>query len=301
MEWQQILGFYQVARLQSFTKAGEATYRTQSALSQQIKSLEAELDCRLFERIGKGKLRLTPAGEKFLRFAELVLERHEWLKEELGQLKGSRKGWLRVAAPFTTLYHLFPEKIRDYAAHYPEVELTLLDRSQSAVLDLVREGDIDFGCVLESIAPKELVIIRWKKVATFLMVPTQHPLTAEKRVTLEQLARYPLILPSRNLKYSGRSTLERHLGRLGLDYRIVMESSNVELSSVYVEMGLGVSLATVVDFLPALKTRRLEFLPLDHYFKPDHIALVMRKGKDVAGYKSAFVNTLLGGSVLPGA
>ncbi len=81
MEWQQIIGFYHVARLQSFTKAGEATFRTQSALSQQIKTLEGELDCQLFERIGKRKLALTPAGERFLRFSELVLEKYEKIKE----------------------------------------------------------------------------------------------------------------------------------------------------------------------------------------------------------------------------
>ena len=62
MEWQQIVGFYQVARQDSFTRAAEATFRTQSALSQQVKALEGELGCRLIERIGKRKLRLTEAG-----------------------------------------------------------------------------------------------------------------------------------------------------------------------------------------------------------------------------------------------
>ncbi|HAY21466.1 MAG TPA: LysR family transcriptional regulator, partial [Desulfobacterales bacterium] len=53
MEWQQLLGFYQVAKLGSFTRAGEATYRSQSALSQQVKALEEELACPLLERIGR--------------------------------------------------------------------------------------------------------------------------------------------------------------------------------------------------------------------------------------------------------
>ena len=77
MEWQQMLGFYHVARLGSFTKAGEATFRTQSALSQQIKALEEELGCRLLERIGKRKLRLTSPGERFFRFAQENLARYE--------------------------------------------------------------------------------------------------------------------------------------------------------------------------------------------------------------------------------
>lgn len=69
MEWQQIVGFYHVARLGSFTKAGEVTLRSQSALSQQIKALEDEFGCHLFERIGTRKLKLTPAGERFLEFS----------------------------------------------------------------------------------------------------------------------------------------------------------------------------------------------------------------------------------------
>jgi hypothetical protein len=73
-----------------------------------------------------------------------------------------------------------------------------------------------------------------------------------------------------------------------------MESSNVELSSLYVEMGLGISFATVVKDLPVLKKRKLEFIPLAQIFKPDHIAVVMRKDKILASYKSAFINELFG-------
>lgn len=81
MEWQQLLGFYQVARLGSFTKAAAATFRSQSALSQQVRALEAELDCLLLERLGH-RLRLTPAGEKLLEFSRTLLAGYETFKEE---------------------------------------------------------------------------------------------------------------------------------------------------------------------------------------------------------------------------
>ena len=92
MEWQQLLGFYQVAKLGSFTKAAAATFRTQSALSQQVKALEEELDCQLLERLGKRRLRLTPAGEKLLAFAQGLLAQWETLTEELRDLKGRPQG-----------------------------------------------------------------------------------------------------------------------------------------------------------------------------------------------------------------
>ncbi|MGD9082017.1 MAG: LysR family transcriptional regulator [Desulfobacterales bacterium] len=292
MEWQQIIGFYYVAKLGSFTKAADATFRTQSALSQQVKNLEEELGCRLLERIGRRKLRLTSAGQRFFKFSETSLERYRSLTEELNELKGLQKGLLRMAAPFTTLYHLVPFALKNYIKQFPNVELTILDRSQHNILDLIKNGDIDFGLVLKSNVPKNLSSLRWRKVRTVLMTPLGHPLTKAKRVALKQIGKYPLILPPINLKY--RSNLEEKFQKLGIDYHVIMESSNVELSSLYVEMGLGISFATIVTDLPELKRRKLEFLSMDHLFKPDYIAVVMRKDKTLTSYKRAFIKILFG-------
>ena len=294
MEWQQIIGFYQVAKLGSFTKAGDATFRTQSALSQQIKALEKELDCQLFERIGKRKLRLTSAGERFFEFAEAILESYDCLKEDLSELQGLQKGRLRIAAPFTTLYHLVPETLKEYINQFPYVELTILDRSQQVVIELVRNGDIDLGFTLESEVPKDLALLRWKRVETVLMVPVGHPLVEAARVTLRQIAKYPLILPPKDLRFTCRRILEDRFQKLGLDHQIVMESSNVELTSLYVEMGLGISFATVVRDLPALEKRNLVFIPMNTLLKPDFIAVVMRRDKVLSSYKSTFINLLFG-------
>lgn len=299
MEWQQILGFYHTARLQSFTAAAEATFRTQSAVSQQIKALEEELDCKLFERVSKRNLRLTSEGERFFKFAALVVQEFESLKEEIEELKGSKRGHLKIAAPFTTLYHLFPEVVKRYTSQFPGVELTLLDRPQERVIELVRNGEIDFGFILERMVTKDLLTIRWKEVETVLMVPPGHPLCDPGRVSLEQLSEYPLILPPRHLEQTGRMALEEQFRNLGLDYRIVMESSNIELSSVYVEMGLGISFARIVRDLPALKQRKLEFLSLSHLFEPGHIALVMRRDKAMAPHKEAFIALLPGERDMP--
>ena len=154
MEWQQLLGFYQVAKLGSFTKAAAATFRTQPALSQQVKALEIELGTRLLERLGKRRLKLTPAGEKLLAFARGLLAQWEALTDELGQLQGRHQGPLSLAAPFTTLYHLLPETLLAYLQAYPQVELTLLDRDQASVFALVKAGDIDFGLALQSLVPR---------------------------------------------------------------------------------------------------------------------------------------------------
>lgn len=296
MEWKQIVSFYHVARLKSFTRAAGAIFRTQSALTQQIKALEEELGCLLFERIGKRKLKLTVAGEKFLTFAEAMINQYESLLEELAELKGIQKGRLSIAAPFTTLYHLLPEVLQKYVQQFPWVELTVFDRSQQNVIELVKNGEVDFGLVLESVVPKELAKIRWKKVEAVLLTPAGHPLSEAKQVTVRQIAQYPLILPPKTTEYTSRVKLEELFRELGVNYRIVMESSNVELSSLYVEAGLGISFATIVRDLPALKQRKLVYVSLNHLFDPGYIAVVMRKDKILQSFKSAFVNILLNGS-----
>ena len=292
MEWQQIIGFYHTAKLGSFTKAAEVSFRTQSAISQQVRNLEDEFGCRLFERIGKRNLRLTSAGKRFLRFSETVLKNFESLVEEFQDVKDSKKGNLRIAASFTTLFHLVPSSLIRYAEQFPNVELTILDRSQQDILELVKNGEIDFGFLLESNSYKDLMVFRWKKVQTVLMTPLNHPLTRVKKITLKHIGRYPLILPPANLKY--RSSLEERFQKQGIDCRVIMESSNVELSALYVEMGLGISFATVVTDLPDLNQRKLRFLPMDHLFKPDYIAVVMRKSKTLLSFKNAFISILFG-------
>ena len=293
MEWQQIVGFQHVARLGSFTRAAEATFRTQSALSQQIKALEQELGCMLFERIGKRKIRLTPAGEKFLSFSAEILEKYDLFLGSLSGLKGVPQGPLRIAAPFTTLYHLCPAIFSEYANRFPQVQLTILDRPQKRAIELVRNGEVDFALALESLVPQDLNFLRWKQVETVLIVPPGHPLLAEVPITLEMIARYPLILPPKTAEHVNRLRVEERLQKLGVRYHVIMESSNVELSSVYVEMGLGISFATVVRELPFPTERRVEFLPLTHYFEPDHLAVIRGRSKALPPYKEALVSMLL--------
>ncbi len=295
MEWQKINGFYHVAKLGSFTQAAEATYRTQSALTQQIKSLERELDCQLLERIGKRKIVVTPLGERFFRFAESLLQEYDKLIGDIGEHKGLKKGRLRIAAPFTTLYHLLPEIVKKYNKRFPWVALSLLDRPQRDVVGLVRSGDVDFGIAVEGIISRDLNKHKWKKVEPVLLTPSGHPLAKAKQVTLERIAECPLILPPKSTEFLHRNRLEDLFRKHGLRYSVIMESSNIELSSLYVEMGLGVSFASIVKGLPVFKKRKqLGYVSLRHYLGFEHICIATRKDKKTTAYQEAFLTMMLG-------
>ncbi|HVN97096.1 MAG TPA: LysR family transcriptional regulator [Syntrophorhabdaceae bacterium] len=289
MEWQQIVGFYQVANLGSLTRAAEATFRTQSALSQQISALEKEFGCLLFERIGKKKLVLTPAGERFLQFAQKLLGEHEQLVSEIKEIGRLHSGRLRIAAQFALLYYFFPEVVREYSQLFPHVQLTVIERAPSEVIDLVKTGEIDLGVAMESMVPKGLVAIRFRKTNTLLVTPSGHPLAGRKRVLLEDLARYPLILPPKHMKYAGHH-LEQKFEALGIPYRISMEASNFFLSVRYVEMGLGIALCARGLGCESLLDKRFEIIPLDHIIEPDYAAVVVRKDKNLQPHQSGFVS-----------
>ena len=298
MEWQQLKGFLATARLGSITKAAQATLRTQSAVSQQIRALESELGLELIQRLGRRKLLLTPAGERLQEFCALVLAEEERLGSDLAAMQGRPRGRLKLAAPFTTLYQLLPDYLRGYLSTSPHVELSILDRSQSQVIDMVRGGEADLGFALESMAPPDLDKRRWKKVVTRVMTPKDHALAKAKRVGLRRVAQHPLILPPAGL---GRQRLEERLNRLGVDYRVVMESANVELSALYVEKGLGVSFATVIQGAPWLEHRNLAFIPLDKGFPPDYLSIVTRKGQKLLPAQAAFIHGLTRYRPLAGA
>ncbi|MBM4287283.1 MAG: LysR family transcriptional regulator [Deltaproteobacteria bacterium] len=291
MEWQQLVGFYHAARLGSFTKAAAATFRTQSALSQQVKALEAELNCQLLERLNRKKLRLTPAGEEVWRFAEAVLLGYEQLQAQLQAGRDPTAGSLRLAAPFTTIYHLFRQVLGEYQRAWPGVRLTILDRPQAEIIALVREGEVDLGFALASRTPADLTVRPWLSVEPFLLVPVDHPLTQVAEIGWPEVARYPLILPP--AKTPPRDRIERQLQHLGLAYHVILESANVELSALYVELGLGLAPATLVSSdLPELRQRRLAYLPFSQLAPPDTLVILQRRNKVLLPYQQAFLECL---------
>jgi DNA-binding transcriptional LysR family regulator len=293
MEWQQLRGFHFVAKERSFTKAAKLTYRTQSALSQQIKSLEQEFGCTLFDRTTPRKISLTAEGERLFEFSEEVLSKFEVLKEDMYAMQGQPIGNLKFAAPFTTLTRLFPEILSSFTEKFPFVKFKVLDRHQSEAIRLVQRGEVDFCVALQSSIPETLKSISWKKVHFVLMVPSNHPLTKFKRLTVNQIAKYPLILPPQNMLLPRRKRFIESLKNASKDFQVVMESSNVELSSIYVEKGLGISIASVIEGLELLNNRELQFISLDNHLKPEQLSLVMRKRTILSGYKKSFIDLVL--------
>jgi DNA-binding transcriptional LysR family regulator len=288
MEWQQIIGFYQVARFGSITKAAEATFRTQSALSQQISALERELSCLLFERTGKRRLQLTLAGERFLRFADILINEQESLVHELKEMKRESIGRLKIVAQFAPLYYFFPEVFRAYRDLFPLVDLFVVERPPREAMELVRQGEVDLAIGTESMVPTDLTTMRLRQLNNFILVPLDCPLGESRQVTLEEIAKYPLIVGPRHMRTIHQLLLNK-FEELKIPYQVIMESSNLVLSSRYVEMGLGTTIFSAWFAIDIPSKRRLKVISIDHIIKPGHVAVVMRKDKRLQQFQSAFL------------
>ncbi len=293
MEWQQLVGFYSVVELGSFTRAAEATFRTQSALSQQIKKLEDELDCKLFDRIGKQSISLTSAGVRFFKFAEEVLRQEKQFQEDLDEIKGITSGSISLAAPPGVLRFLLVEPFSEYQMLHPKVELNVLQRNPLECIDLVQSGSIDFGFAHGSTIPGSLKSISWKSVHYMAIAPKGHPLTKLPKIQITDLVHYPLILTSKDSKFTARSKLDEQVNEAGLRYRTFLESANVLLIGDFVSRGLGVSILLGYDAMKQLYEDDLDFIPMDHIFPPESISIVMRKDRWFPPVKEEFIHFVL--------
>jgi DNA-binding transcriptional LysR family regulator len=293
MEWAHIVSFRLVARYGSVTKAAKIACRTQSAISQQIKALETELGCSLFERSGKRLLRVTEEGLAMIRFAESALAGRELLTEEIFALKGLLKGSLTLSAPFTTIWQLLPGRLSSFHANYPDVKLKILDSPQLEVVRLVESGEADIGFALESEIPTSLTAHRWKTLKPFLVVPSDHPLNGDKPVRLEDVVLYPLIVPPRESQNPGRHKMLKAIQDKGLTYKISMESSNVELNSLYVRNGLGLSFAMVAEGEKINKQKGTSLVPLDVELSEEHLTIFCRRERLKAPAVERMISSLL--------
>ncbi|MGD9159716.1 MAG: LysR substrate-binding domain-containing protein [Desulfobacteraceae bacterium] len=184
--------------------------------------------------------------------------------------------------------------MKKYKELYPKVEMRFFEMTPSDIIDAVKSGDIDFGIASEDLIPKDLASIRWRETDSHVVTPIGHPLTKLSKITLSDLAKYPLILSPKLMKYSKRRMLEKKFIQEGLSYKIAMEASNFILASTYVELGIGIAFVALGFELNKYEPlKKVSYTSISHLFEPNHFAIVMRKNPDLRPYKEAFINLIL--------
>lgn len=293
MELSRLISFFHVARLSSISKASEVVCRSQPAVTQQIKALEDEIGCKLFHRIGKRKLVPTQEGKRLQAFVRRLMTEMDCALDDIRLMGGGEHGQVSVAAPFTTCFQILPSVVKHFNDSFPKVNVSIFDQPQDTAVTMVRDGEADFAIALESIIPRGVHTVLWKRVAPVLMVPKGHLLTNRNKITIRDIAGEKLILPPNVRRHPGRLLLEKSARKAGIRLDILVESSNVELSSRLVEEGLGVSFATIVEGASLLDGRKLDFVPLDHLLPNGNLLIAMRDKDVLRGARAKFLEALM--------
>ena len=181
MDLDQLHTFLEIVRLKSFSKAAQTCFRTQPAVSAQVRQLEQELNASLFDRLG-AKIALTPAGRIFADYAEQILELRRRAQNSINELERVPRGELVIAANEATCIYVLPQVFSEYKKQFPNVQLSV-DRSYGArVVGAVLDNLADFGITQLPVQEKRLQVAKIHSDEIMLLVPSRHPLAGQKSV-----------------------------------------------------------------------------------------------------------------------
>jgi DNA-binding transcriptional LysR family regulator len=278
--------FCQVIRLGSVSRAAEALYVSQPAITLQLQALEREFGVRLFDRSGR-RLQPTPEGETLYTLARPLVEGIDGLEAAFrAEVQGLDAGELDIAAGSSTILYLLPGIVDAFRRSRPDVRLTLHNVTGARGLDLLRSDAVDFavGSMLD--VPADLAYAPVYSFDPMLITPVDHPLATRADLSLEDLSPYGLILPPKRLTTYRMVDLVFQRNRV--PYTVALEVGGWEVIKQYVAMGLGISIVTAICLTEADRTR-LAARSLAEWFPPRSYGVVMRKGKLLSPQARAFV------------
>jgi DNA-binding transcriptional LysR family regulator len=290
MDIQQLKGFVAVATEKSFSRAAKKVYRTQSAVSLQVKALEDDLGTRLFDRIGR-KTELTKDGSLLLELASPLIQDFGMLRKQFDERKcGSDKGELRITAHEPVIAYLLPRPIQVFKKNYPGVRIAILRKKKDEILNAILNGEADLGISSLKKIPSSIeyqVIARYPRV---IIAPKDCPLAKKKTVTMKDIAGYALLLPPAGGSIT-RESVDRAFSLNGLDYALALETSGRQAVKSYIELGFGISVLNSSDITE--EDRKKFFIAdVSRFFGFSERGLLRRKSKHLPKFALDFIDLL---------
>ena len=194
MDFDQLITFLEVARQGSFSRAGEKVFRSQSAVSAQIRQLEQEYGDRLLDRSGK-TVKLTPAGQVFYEYAERLKNLRDESLMAVADHSGTPRGTLRVGANEATCLYVLPEVFAEYCRRYPPVQISIYRNFSYKIVEKLENGQVEVGILTLPIQSPSLKIQPIFRDKLMLMVSPKNPLAKFKVVPVSEIVKHPLLLP----------------------------------------------------------------------------------------------------------
>ncbi|MFO4012951.1 LysR family transcriptional regulator [Enterobacter hormaechei] len=274
----QLRVFVTVAQARSFSWAGEIIGLSQSAVSHSVKELETQTGVKLLDRTTR-EVVLTEAGQQLaMRLERLLDELHSTLRD-VGRLGQQLSGTVRVAASQTISAHLIPQCIAESNHRYPDIDFVLHDRPQQWVLESIRQGDVDFGIVIDPGAVSDLECEVVLSEPFLLLCRDDDPLASLPHVAWQALQGANLVL--QDYASGSRPLIDAALAAQGVKATIVQEIGHPATLFPMVEAGIGISVLPALA-LPLPQGSRLtvkRFVPCVER----QLMLVRRKNRSLSG------------------
>ena len=286
MDFDQLETFLEVARHLSFSRAAEKRFRTQPAISAQIRALEEEIGAKLLDRSG-GKVSVTAAGKLFQRYAEESLAARKSVIAAMAEMERVPRGEIIVAANEGTCLHVLPEVFAEFKKQYPGVAVNINRLESTAILESVIENSVDFGVVALPVTDNRLTIVQIHRDELLAIASPSHPMAKMKAVTLEAVAKFPLLMPEHGRT---RDALEQLYHERKLKLNISMELDSSELLKRFVAAGVGVGFIARSNVEQDVKAGTLVAVSISDAVVRRDLALVFRKDKALSRAALAFID-----------
>lgn len=288
MNLQQLRYIHEVARHGlNVSDAAEAMFTSQPGVSKQIRLLEAELGIEIFARHGKRLVAITEPGRAVLGIAERMLRDMDNLQQVGEEFANEAVGSLSIATTHTQARYVLPRIVREFNHRYPQVKLSLHQGNPRQVCEMVLDGSADIAIATEAISEyDDLVMLPCYQWNRCIVATPRHPILHEQPLTLEAIARYPLI--TYDDAFTGRSLINKaFLGR-GLKPNVVLTAIDSDVIKTYVAMDLGIGILARMAYEPD-EDRKLGMVDASHLFESSTTRIGIRRNAWLRGFVYTFI------------
>lgn len=288
MKLQQLRYIYEISRRHlSVSAAAKAMNASQPGVSNQVQLLETELGLQIFKRRGKRLTEVTPIGQKVLGLADKILRDAENIQQLAADNRDDKHGTLSIATTHTQARYALPKAIKSFAKSYPEVHLNMVQGTPNEIAEMVLEGKVDLAIATEGLQQYDTLSVlpcyEWNRA---LILPPEHPLAAEKELTLEAISKYPIL--TYMMGFTGRENQDKAFTDQGITPNVVFTATDADVIKTYVELELGIGIIAAMAFDPERDTPLLS-RDVSHLFEPSTTHIGLRKGNQLRGFTYAFI------------
>ena len=269
------------------SEAAAALHTSQPGVSKQIRALEEELGTDIFVRQGRRFTAMTDAGREIVHAIDRILGDITNLRAVGAEFAHHAKGTLAVGVTHTQARYALPPVVTRFKKRFPDVKLKLLQGNPHQLARMVLAGETDVAIATEALDEyQELVTVPCYRWHHCVVVQDGHPLLKVKPLTLEAIAKYPIVTYDQT--FAGRTAVDRTFAARNLAPEVVLTALDSDVIKSYVSLGLGVGIISQRAFR-AGKDEGLKALDCDHLFPAQTTRLAYKRGTYLRSYVVEFI------------